>query len=239
MNTILAGIAALSGVIGILLTILYNRQRRRDSAQDRQLTQEQLELARDQAARLPDLSVAGVRLVEIDEVNEVRDQVREVADERAEQEAARKAREAKQKELEGMSALQRKVEMWSFDDTHRSNFHFDPFRYEGPLPDKVVLLDLTNQGRTTAFEVTGTLYFKAAYLEPLGYFSGKEGDIHLQDGVCGVEIGQARDIMLTPKSQSSLIVAVKVHKRGTTQVSYDLSSPAGSSTRGTVQLELP
>lgn len=177
--------------------------------------------------------------MEIDEVNEVRDLVREVADERAEQEAARRAREAKQKELEGMSPLQRNVEMWSFGDTHHSNFHFNPFSYEGPLPDKVVLVDLTNQGRTTAFEITGTLYFKAAYLEPIGYFSGKEEDTRLQEGVYGVEIGQARDIMITPKSQFPLIVAVKVHKRGTTQVSYDLSSPAGSSTRGTVQLELP
>lgn len=53
LNTILASIAALTGVIGILLTILYNRQRRREAITDRQLSQEQLELARDQAAGSP------------------------------------------------------------------------------------------------------------------------------------------------------------------------------------------
>ena len=193
LNTILAGIAALTGVIGIWLTIRYNRQRTREMAEDRLLAEEQLELARDQAARLPDLLVTGVRLVEVDEVDVVRDLVREVAEERAEEKATRRAREAKRKELERLPRLHRDVAMWDFDNKQRSAaLHFDPFRYEGPLPDKVVLVDLINQGRTTAFEISGTLYFEASHLEPLGYFSGGEDGIHLQEGSYGVEIGEAR-----------------------------------------------
>lgn len=52
-------------------------------------------------------------------------------------------------------------------------------------------------------------------------------------------MGEARDIMLTPSSSRSLIVAVKVRRVGTTRVSYDPSSPAGSANRGTLALELP
>jgi sensor domain CHASE-containing protein len=66
LNTILAGIAALTGVVVVWLTIRYNRQRRREREEDRQLVEEQLELARDQAEMRPNLRVSEVRLLEAD-----------------------------------------------------------------------------------------------------------------------------------------------------------------------------
>ncbi len=93
LNTVLAGVAALTGVVGILLTVRFNRQRTREREEDRLLAQEQLELAREQSARLPELVVTGVRLVGVDEVGEVHDIVREVEEDRAQEEAARKAKE--------------------------------------------------------------------------------------------------------------------------------------------------
>lgn len=64
VNTILAGIAAFTGVAGILLSILYNRQQTRERVKDRLLAEDQLGLARDQAEMRPNLRVVEVRLLE-------------------------------------------------------------------------------------------------------------------------------------------------------------------------------
>lgn len=57
LNTILAGVAALTGVVGIFLSLRYERNRCREREEDRLLVEEQLGLARYQAEMRPGLVV--------------------------------------------------------------------------------------------------------------------------------------------------------------------------------------
>jgi hypothetical protein len=176
LNTILAGIAAFTGVVGIWLSIRHNRERAREREEDRQLSEEQLRLAQEQAARLPSLEVSDVLLLEIKEVadNRLHELVRETEEERAEEERTRREYEARLEEIQRRSPpYARDVERWSLENEFRLFLMGDRMgdRYEGPLPDKVVRVSLVNRGKIAAFEITGTFRFEAAYLEPLGYFT--------------------------------------------------------------------
>src|SRR5829696_1055233 len=60
LNTVLAGIAAITGMISIVIAVRHNRQRTKEQEKDRRLVMEQkrlieqqLELSRDQASSLP------------------------------------------------------------------------------------------------------------------------------------------------------------------------------------------
>ena len=49
LNTVLSGVAALAGVVGVFLTVWYERKRHGEREEDRRLAEEQLRLAREQS----------------------------------------------------------------------------------------------------------------------------------------------------------------------------------------------
>ncbi|MBV9454495.1 MAG: hypothetical protein JOZ19_10305 [Rubrobacter sp.] len=54
-----------------------------------------------------------------------------------------------------------------------------------------------------------------------------------------MEVGNDKDILLTPTGGYSFDIAVSIRSAGTTWVAYDLSCPTGSFTQNVKALELP
>lgn len=218
-------------VLGVVVSFIYGEIGRRSQA-------EQLRLAREQAAKEPDLVVEDVRLEEVSNFDEVLRLVREVEAERDEEHRKQRAYKEELDELERLDPLSHSIRYWEIQRKFAGPSN--PFRYEGNIPDTVLLVDLANRGSSTAYEVSGGLYLEESYLEPLTYFSsgGRESNVFIQDGVYRVEVGEAKNLMLTPGTIYALTLAVRRVSAGKTAVSYDLSSPAGSPATGSWQLEI-
>lgn len=107
LNIILAGIAALTGLVGIWLTVRYNRQQTRERKEDRQLAEHQLELAREQAAQVSRIELMEVSLRPLRDdaelfgwVRDTRREQTELRRKRAEEARQRQERERAQEERE-------------------------------------------------------------------------------------------------------------------------------------------
>ncbi len=247
--------------LALVATVVYGEIQRRAQRRDRQIAQEQLRLAREQAEMRPVLEVAEVRLLDVSDVEELEEYVRPIREfraERSEKERREREREGKEKqqkqerskgldiskldskELEAESGegaswpgiLSGLTPQVQFPDLiHRSSAS-EP--YEGPLPDKVVRIKLVNQGRTAAYEVTGWIYFDHAHLEPVDEF-GDGYDVEvLKDGWCKVAVGGGTGCSLLPTVNDPLSfdIAVKVHSLGKTQIEYEFTTPQGDNKAG-------
>lgn len=218
-------------VLGLAATVFYGELGRRSQV-------EQLRLAREQASKEPDLVVTDARLVDVDQVDEAWNLVREVENER-EQERRRKAEyQAELRRLESLEPIFRSIRRHEIE----RDFYSPPdlFRYEGSLPDKVLLVDLANQGGSTAFEVSGGIHLESFRVEFLPHFSsgGDDLGVSIQDGIYRIEVGETKRIMLTPCTTYSIVLAVRRLGSGRTTVYYDLSSPVGSPASGSLELQL-
>ncbi len=112
--------------------------------------------------------------------------------------------------------------------------------YKGPFPDKVVEIELVNQGRTAAYEVTGWIRFDTTHLQPLDYFlDGYANDE--PDGFVRVEVGGGERSTLLPTSNDALLfqIAVKAHRTGDTTIKYEFASRAGKAPAGEWTLHIP
>lgn len=218
-------------VLGLFATVVYGEMGRRSQA-------EQLRLAREQASKEPDLVVTDVRLVDVDWVDEVWNRVREVEGDREEERRRKISYQAELRKLDELDSMSRAVRRYEIESRYTELP--DPFRYEGPLPDKVLLVDLANQGGSTAFEVSGGIYLESFRLEFLPYFSsgGEDLGVSIQDGIYRIDVGDARRIMLTPGTTYSIFLAVRRLGSGSTKVAYDLSPPMGSPASGSLELQL-
>jgi hypothetical protein len=196
------------------------------------ISEEQLGLARQQVETRPVLEVTEVRLLEPEEAEGVDELLREVEEERArEREWAEKS-----EQVERLPLAKRLLEEDELSEEYTDLFAKE--RYQGPLPDKVVRVDLVNRGGAAAFGVAGWVYLESSHLEPLEYFSGGKV-FNNRVGAYRVKVGDERDILLTPGGEYSFDIAVSVRSPGTTWVLYDLSSPMGSSTQNVKALEIP
>lgn len=112
--------------------------------------------------------------------------------------------------------------------------------YEGPLPEKVVVVGIGNRGRIAAYDVTGWIYLNADHLEPLPEFS--EGSIieESEDGFFKVELGfrEGTKILPTPNDDREFYVAALIQSTGITTIRYEFQTPQGDIARGEQELEL-
>jgi hypothetical protein len=230
------------GLVGVLVgsgTLIFaflawssSRKSARMAQRALEISEEQLRLTREQAEMRPYLEVTEVRLLEPEDAEGVSELLREVEEQRARE----RAWEEKSKQIERMPITRR-----LFEEDEMSREYTDlsvENGYEGPLPDKVVRVNVINRGKSVAFAVTGLVYFESSHLEPLGYFSG--GKVFKNEGsTYRAEVGHEKDILLTPDGDHSFDIAVAVRSPGTTWIVYDLSSPTGSFTHGMKALEIP
>ncbi len=246
----------LCAALAVEAAVIYGEIHRRSA-------QEQLSLAREQAQMRPELEVADVRLLDAEEVEELQDHIREVREDRKlleeEEEQQRAAEQERQaREEQKQRARERSDNPWfpnmpSISDM--LNIEDPPWLYppqlpgipsqraepyKGPFPDKVVEIELVNQGRTAAYEVTGWIRFDTTHLQPLDYFlDGYANDE--PDGFVRVEVGGGERSTLLPTSNDALPfrIAVKAQRTGDTTIKYEFASRAGKSPAGEWTLHIP
>lgn len=212
LNTILAGVAALTGVAGILLSARYNRKQTREREEDRQLAEEQLELARGQAEMRPNLRVVEVRVIDQDESD--------VMEGAVDPSWITKLRALKESPP---------LSMISTFLSHR-RLHDEPYS------ERVVLITLANDGKQAAYVVTGWIYLKVGTFVPLKPSGAPnvslEGDEH-RVAVVGEE-----GVTLPPRRSLSFRVIVAVLVSGTTQIRYDFAFSEGRGPEGSEEVSV-
>jgi hypothetical protein len=197
-------------------------------------SEKQLRLARKQAQARPDLEVTAIRLLEPQEAEGVSKLLGEIEQERSRE----REWEEKSIQIERLPMAERLFEEDTLSREY-SDVLASKNRYQGPLPDKVVRVDLANWGESAAFGVRGCIFFESSHLKPLDYFSDDAKVLDNQIGAYKVEVGNDKDILLTPTARCSFDIAVSIRSPGTTWVAYDLSCPTGSFTQNVNALELP
>ncbi len=212
----------------------------------------QLALAQAQADARPRLRVSEVRLVDLDEAGMQKrvepyatyrrrrirwEQGREVREERKRQEDAERTPEERRARQE-LERLTREMSLRQWESRPPSPSsrppHETPEGYEGPIPDKVLMITVTNDGDEAAYEVAGWLRWEADHLEPARYFSSPNTVVSLEEGVYRVKVGGTEKATLhgTRSARLRFKVAVAVRAPGTTRIEYDFSPAAGKGDRG-------
>ena len=238
--------------LAVAVAVLYGEITRRGQAkqqesqrQQEELAQEQLRLAREQAEMRPVLEVTEVQLLEVEEVEELQYEVRSIQQERRELEEARAEEQARTAQAEAVRQTREMLPnlLPGIEFPHPTPPILptpypreDP--YKGPLPDKVVQIELVNRGRTAAYEVTGWVLLNADYLEPLAYFLDGYAD---ESGFFRVEVGGGEESTVLPTANDSLVfrIAVKVLSRGRTRIEYEFASRAGKEATERWDLDIP
>lgn len=228
---VLGVFVSVAALVVAIVSVIDGRKQLRGQA-------EQLRLAKEQADKEPNLVVSDARLVDVTQIDETYRLVRKVEGERAEDARRREAYDAEMRKLQNMSPLERTIREREIQTEFSGRG--DPFQYEGPLPDKVLVLDLTNQAPATAYEVVGSVFVDTAgRLEPLPYFAaGEESSVSTQGGTHRIEVGEHKAVMVTPWSVHHMVFPVRVLSHGRTEVMYDLSSSTGRPATGSVDVEV-
>jgi hypothetical protein len=188
-----------------------------------QASKEQLELARRQESRRPQLVVEEVRLLEVEDVPDVLEDIDDIEEERQTE------REEEERRSQGFAS---EVERLTWE-INRSKFRGFGETYNGKLPQKVLRVRLRNVGTVTATGVEAIVYLEADYLEPLEYFADVEEVIYHPDenpphGVYTARFG-GRTLDLPPGLKHyDLLIAVLVCSSGSTEVVSVLSTATTS-----------
>jgi hypothetical protein len=226
----------LSGGSLIFASIAWLSSRKSVKVAERSLgiSEKQLRFASEQAKMRPDLEVTKVRLLDPEEAEGIRGLLREVEEQRT----LEKEWEEKSKQIEQLPMAER-----LFEEDRLAEEYVDlsvkKNGYGGPLPDKVVRVDLTNWGETAVFGVTGWVYLESSHLEPLDYFISDAKIFENQGGAYRVKVGDGRNVLLAPGGEYSFDIAVSVRTPGTTWVVCDFFYPMGPSTQSMKALEIP
>jgi hypothetical protein len=196
----------------------------RESRKSVQASKEQLELAHRQESRRPQLVVEEVRLLEVEDVPDVREELDGIEEER------QADREDEERRSQGFMSEADRL-MW---EINRSRARGIGETYEGDeLPHNVLRIRLRNEGTVTATGIEAIVYLEANHLEPLEYFADVEEVSHHPDenpphGVYTARFG-GRDLDLPPGlKHHDLQVAVLVRSPGTTEVVSVLSTATTS-----------
>lgn len=188
-----------------------------------QVSEEQLELARRQESRRPQLVVEEVRLLEVEDVPEVLEAINDVEEE------WRADREDEERRSQGFMSEADRL-MWEMNRSKARGFGET---YEGELPQEVLRVRLRNEGSVTATGVEAIVYLEADHLEPLEYFADVEEVSHYPDknpphGVFAARFG-GRSLDLPPGLKHyDLLVAVLVRSSESTEVVSVLSTATTS-----------
>src|SRR4051794_26032272 len=154
LEVILVLVSILMGGGALIFTFLAwssSRESVRVASISLEISEEQLRLTREQAEMCPDLEVTEIRLLEPKDVEGVSGLLREVEEQRARE----RAWEEKSEQIERMPITKR-----LFEEDEMSREYADLLvkdGYEGPLPDKVVQVNVINHGKSAAFGVTGRI----------------------------------------------------------------------------------
>ncbi len=238
-------------LLALAATVVYGEIQRR-------IAREQLRLAREQAEARPRLRVSEMRLADLDEAGikkrvEHFDKVRQ---RNVRWEEEREAREESQRQRDSELTPEERRLRQETERLSMMSFHVSPpaprspnavpFRetsegYEGPIPNKALLITVVNDGDEAAYEVAGWLRLEAVYLEPARLFSSSNTLVSSEDGFYRVRVGGYEKATLHG-TRSALLrfrVAVAVRSSGTVRVEYDFTPAVGDGDRGTKLLEVP
>jgi hypothetical protein len=205
----------------------------------------------------PKVRVHEIRLAELDEAG-IKERVERFRKEREEQlrwERGREAREKGAREREQNMSPQEKrlrdeadrltMNLWSTMPPPPPNpvpMSERPEGYEGPIPDKVLLITVVNEGKEAAYEVAGWLRLEASYLEPAKLFSSPNTQVSFSaDGESyRVKVGGTETATLHPTRSARLRfrVAVATYSLGTTRIDYDFKPAVGDGDEDRVSLEI-
>ncbi len=211
LNTILSSIAALTGAVaavasvaGIWLSVRQNRRRAGEREKDRRLVEEQLELAREQSEMRPQLRVRNVRLLNPDDSDALEASV----------------------DPPWVNKLRNLAEI-------RPLAVVTTFLQQGRLlderaEDKVVVVELANEGKAAAHLTTGWIYLEAGRLEPANPSGGPR--VSQEGGEYRVALGEGTT--LVPRRAVPFRVLVAALSPGDTRIRYDFASSEGGGATG-------
>jgi hypothetical protein len=214
LNIVLSSIAVLTGAIaavasvaGIWLSVRHNRQRGREREEDRRLVEEQLALAREQSGMRPHLWVRDIRLLHPDDSEALEGSV-----DPPWVNMLRNIREVGPLAMATTFIQQRRL-------------------HDRSAEDKVVVVEVANEGKTAAHLMTGWVYLDARRLEPTKPSGGP--DVSLEGGEYRVAVvGEEKATVVPPRRAVSLRVHVAVLSSGDTRIRYDFVSSEGGGARG-------
>ena len=231
------------GVATLVISVLAWRTARRSTevAEDAlNVSQNQLEIAREQSEQHPDLEVSQVDVMAATPAQ--RTKLRRV----------QLARAIKEKRSRGES-IPVNLEMGAWEQRNKFPEEYAwADSYDGPLPDFGVRVLLVNRGRVAASQITGWLSFNPAHLRPLDFFSDFEDTHYISGGDTDpdrfrVKVGGNEDATLfpspdqVPRDYLDFAVHVEIIAEElpvTTRVSYEFATPTGYSIRGEHELEV-
>lgn len=219
--------------------------------------QEQLRLQREQAAMVPELECSDVRLLEPAYVEEVLDTMQEAEKGRQDEERRKAERQQYERELAAWEARSSVPGMGSSmpkpQDPETSPLRFydrvnlgplTPAQryYRGPVPGAVMEVEIHNQGRIAARDITGFISSDKNYLELLD-FPGLDASRVFspdEDSFLTAEVGTISELL--PKQRDSFRIAVTLHLPSddtVTEVRYDFITPAGHTAKGKKEITVP
>lgn len=180
----------------------------------------QLELAREEALRHPNLEVCGVTVANAEGFEEL-------AETRAAQKAWQEARESEEQE-DFVGALL---------DDENSSFTLEQALYEGPYPGLVLTFELRNRGNRAASEVSGKVAVDPNLLEPLKFPGFNGSNLNEQEGTIRLSVGAV------PPARSGEVVIYRIALlkvgSGRTIARTVFSTPEGDHWEEELELEIP
>lgn len=187
---------------------------------------DQLEIARSEAARIPDLQLAGLAFRSADSVEEVRDAVEEMAEGEREREKARRLK------AQGF-----------YPPLLRGGFG-GARHHTGRIPDAVLELRLENAGQVAARSITGTVALRSDTMQIM-YFPNLHIEEVSEPGAEGFRSAEVVTIpeLLPGREDTSLIglwyyegpeVGVSRHEGRQYTLRYDFITPDGHPCHGEI-----
>ena len=241
-------------VLAFLATVWYGREQLRFARQEAQTAREeaertlrnqaeQLQLARREAENRPILKVSAMELIDPAQV----DAVLETAQERK---AWVDAWAEYEREIQRYHQMSDNTMARALIGYPKSPDYLRPVGddlllaqqdYEGPFPDKVLRVTLTNKGKTAALDVSGQLYLNSNHLQPWD-FPGLDGGVEIEEnGTYQVKLYTHEGSRLLPAptdEEFTFDVAVLVKNTGTTNVKYAFATPQGDHVENTWSLDI-
>ncbi len=212
LSILLSGVAAVTGVATVCLSVRHNRQRSMEREEDRRLVEEQLELAREQSEMRPHLRVTNILLLDPENLDAMEGSVDPPW-------------MFKLRNLRGASPL-----------SVVSTFLQQGRLLDKTIGEKVVVVWLGNDGKTAAHLVTGWIRLDATHLEPTNPSGGTS--VSLEHGQYSVAFVGEDAVALAPGRSLSFRVIVAVHATGTTRIGYDFTSYDGRGPEGSQEVAL-
>lgn len=246
LGLVVSGVAAWAAIRSVILT-----------KRGLETQQEQLRLQREQAAMVPELECSDVRLLEPAYVEEVLDTMQEAEKGRQDEERRKAERQQYERELAAWEARSSVPGMMGSSMPKPQDPETSPLRfydrvnlgpltsaqryYRGPVPGAVMEVEIHNQGRIAARDITGFISSDKNCLELLDFPGLDAYEVFGpdEDSFLTAEVGTISELL--PKQRDSFRVAVTFHQPSkdiVTEIRYDFITPAGHTTKGKMDLTI-